>query len=222
MATAWLLHVALVSALQPHAARTPARTNAPRACAATATAVTAKEAAKLFGRLAEKQLFLDERIGACCHSACDDCEWRDPEGGYRFDLLKAAVPKWLPCYLDRDFKDERGRHMPVWASALFQSRADASIERADFDQALTSLEYTAPMGPKGAIKEDHAPSEATLAAFWAFLAEGEPSLTAAVALNRMQSMNTDEDREGAIGEGPDFVDWKSFARALGAAPFERW
>ena len=42
-------------------------------------------------------------------------------------------------------------------------------------------------------------------------------------LARMRGqMSLAEDREGAIGEGPDFVDWKSFAKALGAAPFERW
>ena len=35
-------------------------------------------------------------------------------------------------------------------------------------------------------------------------------------------MSPAEDREGAIGEGPDFVDWKGFAKALGASPFERW
>jgi len=47
----------------------------------------------MFGRFAEKTLYLDKAIGACCHSACSDCEWREPDGGYRFDLLKAAVPK---------------------------------------------------------------------------------------------------------------------------------
>ena len=28
------------------------------------------EAAKLFGRFAESQLYLDKHVGACCHSAC--------------------------------------------------------------------------------------------------------------------------------------------------------
>ena len=41
-------------------------------------------------------------------------------------------------------------------------------------------------------------------------------------LARLQDMQSGEDRAGAIGEGPDFVDWKSFAKALGAQPFERW
>ena len=56
-------------------------------------AVATPDAAKLYGRIAEKQLFLDKDVGACCHSACSDCEWRLPDGGYRFDLLKSMVPK---------------------------------------------------------------------------------------------------------------------------------
>ena len=102
-----------------------------------ATSTSTADAAKLFGRLAEAQLYLDPTIGACCHSACSDCEWRDPEGGYRcamldlyparrtpprahehllsylrssVDLLKSTQPKWVPCYRERDFADERGSH----------------------------------------------------------------------------------------------------------------
>ena len=32
-------------------------------------ALATPEAAKLYGRVAEKQLYLDKRVGACCHSA---------------------------------------------------------------------------------------------------------------------------------------------------------
>ena len=35
-------------------------------------ALPAIEAARLYGRFAEKQLFLDAKVGACCHSACSD------------------------------------------------------------------------------------------------------------------------------------------------------
>lgn len=66
------------------------------------------QVAKLFGRFSEKTLYLEKEVGVCCHSACSDCEWRTPDGGYRFDILKATAPKWLPCYLSRDFGDERG------------------------------------------------------------------------------------------------------------------
>ena len=55
-----------------------------RASAATAeasTGVSTAEVAKLFGRFAENVLHLDRDVGACCHSACSDCEWRTPDGG---------------------------------------------------------------------------------------------------------------------------------------------
>ena len=68
-------------------------------------------------------------------------------------------------------------------------------------------------------------SAEALDVFWSWLSEADPTceeLEASVMLRRLQDMNPDENREGAIGEGPDFVDWKSFAKALGAAPFERW
>merc|ERR1719201_1817746 len=116
-------------------------------------ALAAPEAAKLFGRVAEGQLYLDKGVGACCHSACSDCEWRDPEGGYRFDLLKSTYPKWLPCYLERDFEDERGCHAPTWAQALFPDGA-REISATDFAERVTALEFSMPMGPKGAIKSD--------------------------------------------------------------------
>ena len=72
--------------------------------------------------------------------------------------------------------------------------------------------------------DDAAPSAEALDALWDWLCSGEEleEVDAATALRRLQDMSLSEDRDGAIGEGPDFVDWKSFAKALGAAPFERW
>lgn len=35
-------------------------------------ALPAIDAARLYGRFAEKQLYLDAKVGACCHSACSD------------------------------------------------------------------------------------------------------------------------------------------------------
>lgn len=199
---------------------------APPAASATATAALSPfEAAKLFGRFAEPVLFLDREVGACCHSACSDCEWREPGGGYRWDVMRSTVPKWLPCYLGRDFADERGEHTPRWAAALFpDGAASAPIGRAEFGERFASVEWVAmPMGPKGAVKADAAePAAEALDALWGFLCEGADELGPAACVARLQDMNVEEDREGAIGEGPDQVDWKSFARALGVAPFERW
>eukprot|EP00966_Prymnesium_polylepis_P016276 375407-Prymnesium_polylepis.1 len=80
-----------------------------------------------------------------------------------------------------------------------------------------------PMGPRGAIKagEDALEPE-TLATLWAYLAEGGEALSMSDAVRRLQDMSPVENREGAIGEGPDSLDWKAFAKGLGAAPFEKW
>ena len=189
-------------------------------------ALATPEAAKLFGRFAEQQLYLDKNVGARCHSACSDCEWRDPEGGYRFDVLKSTVPKWLPCYLERDFHDERGCHVPTWSRALFPDGEGERLSSDQFAARFASLDFAMPMGPKGAIKsDDDAPSDEALASLWSWLCDGDPQRTdldAATVVRRLQDMSLATDREGAIGEGPDYVDWKSFAKALGAAPFERW
>ena len=197
---------------------------------ASSMAVATPDAARLYGRFAEKTLYLDKQVGACCHSACSDCEWRDPEGGYRFDLLKANFPKWLPCYLERDFCDERGCHVPTWSQQLFPDGPESSVSRDDFAARLIGLDFEMPMGPKGTIKPDAAePSPEAVEAFWAYLCGGEAAdeLEATTALARLQAMVTtderlDPERKGTIGEGPDFVPWKDFAKALGASPFERW
>lgn len=59
-------------------------------------------------------------------------------------------------------------------------------------------------------------------AFWAWLAGGEDELGVEQALKRLQDMSLAENKEGALGEGPDMLVWKEFAKGLGAAPFERW
>lgn len=80
-----------------------------------------------------------------------------------------------------------------------------------------------PMGPRGTIKQgDDKPSQEALTAFWAFLVESADTLSLEQMRRRLQSMSLDENKEGAVGEGPDSIDWKSFAIALGAAPFEKW
>lgn len=192
----------------------------PVAQAATAS-LTTLDAAKFFGRFAEQTLYLDGAVGACCHSACSDCEWRLPDGGYRFDLMKASVAKWVPCYLARDFGDERGCHTPVWASTLFPDGA-ASISRADFDARVNAMEYVGAMGPKGTIKDAELSAEA-LDALWAALGGGD-ELEAATMVAGLQALSLLEgdEREGVIGEGPDSLVWKEFAKGLGVAPFERF
>ena len=221
------LVAASASALQ---ARPAIRCPSPVATATATAALPTAEAAKLFGRFAEPVLYLDAAVGACCHSACSDCEWRDPGGGYRFDLLKSTVAKWLPCYTRRDFADERGCHTPRWAETLLAG--SERVTRDEFAERLLSLEYTAAMGPKGKVQaDDSEPMDSTVDALWRFLsgpavweagegAAAPTELDSADVLRRLQDMSADASGDGAIGEGPDSVVWKEFAAALGAAPFE--
>ena len=74
----------------------PARTCAARRCSAPALtvavgALSAADATCLFGRIAEAKVHLDSEVGMCCHSACSDCEWRSPDGGYRCALCRACA-----------------------------------------------------------------------------------------------------------------------------------
>ena len=75
------------------------------------------------------------------------------------------------------------------------------------------------MGPKGMVKPDDAElADATVDALWEFLAAGSAELDAAACIARLQEMSLDENRDGAVGEGPDSLVWKEFAKGLGAAP----
>ena len=194
-----------------------------RASAATAevsTSVETAEVAKLFGRLAENVLHLDENVGACCHSACSDCEWRTPDGGYRWDVMKAMQPKWVGCYRERDFKDQRGSHAPKWATALFADSDE--ISRQDFVERFTGMEYAEAMGPKGKV-QDAMPSDEAIDLFWEKLAGADAeTLSFASMRESLQGMSLDENREGAIGEGPDMLVWKEFATGMGCKPFDRF
>ena len=229
------------------------------AVAVASLSLSTPKASVLFGLLAEPVLYLDAEVGACCHSACSDCEWRTADGGYRFDVMRSARPKcaacprsaapwpalcgalaaqnhpplptrrWVACYLQRDFADERGAHTPVWASALFDDPVgEAKVDRARFGEALRALPYQATLGPKGTVPQDVADAGAddeAVDALWQFLADGADSdgvLSAAHMRRRLQDMSLDSNREGAIGEGPDAIAWKEFAKALGAKPFDRF
>ena len=184
-------------------------------------ALSTPEACALFGRLAEPKLHLDSNVGACCHSACSDCEWRDPTGGYRFDVLAATKRKWIPAYVERDFADERGCHSARWADALFPDK-NQPITLAQFQDSFQSLDYDMPMGPRGNLKPEQAQlSDEAVGEMWAWLTDGADTLTVAMARARFQAMSLDTaNPEGAVGEGPDSIVWKEFATAFGVVPTE--
>merc|ERR1719273_83292 len=82
-------------------------------------AIDPKEIVKLFGRLAEKYIMLDSSGGMCCYSACSDCEFRLPDGGYRMADQTAARPKWIPVYDNRVFESVDKEHTTKWSTEIF-------------------------------------------------------------------------------------------------------
>ena len=93
-----------------------------------AAEVDVKEYIKIFGRLGEKMLFGDASAGLCCHSACENCEWR-----YSFDVLQAARPKWIPTYRENKFEDGR-EHVAKW-STIFEE-GDEAVTKEQFCERL--------------------------------------------------------------------------------------
>ena len=61
--------------------------------------IDVKEYIKIFGRLGEKMIFGDASAGLCCHSACENCEWR-----YSFDVMQSGA-----CWLSRGAVGGGGR-----------------------------------------------------------------------------------------------------------------
>ncbi|CAM9552719.1 unnamed protein product, partial [Phaeothamnion confervicola] len=158
-----------------------------------------EDLAKLFGRLAEKTLFLDDSSGACCHSGCDGCPFR-----YSFDVMQAGRPKWIPTYTLRCFEDGRS-HAAAWHLGLFPASAASETTREDFAAIIPTLAFSMPMGPPGLIAvKDSAPSPAAVALLWERLADDGNRLSTDGMLAKLQSWSSD-------GQA---VTWRDFERAI--------
>ena len=103
-----------------------------------------KEMVKIFGRLAEKYIMLDESGGMCCYSACSDCEFRLPDGGYRMADQSSSRPKWIPVYEERAFEGLGKQHIAKWKTEIFTN--GPSVTKDEFVTALVDMEYVPPLG----------------------------------------------------------------------------
>lgn len=165
-----------------------------------------KEVVKVFGRLAEKYIMLDESGGMCCYSACKDCEFRLPDGGYRMADQSAARPKWIPVYEERVFAGQGKEHVAKWKSGIFVEGTTTAVNKEEFAQAVANLDFATPLGGPFVSKsagtiEDTAVAEA----LFDILAEGKEVLTRhkmGVALNK-------------LSEGESGLTWPKFSAALG-------
>ena len=164
-----------------------------------------KEVVKVFGRLAEKYIMLDESGGMCCYSACKDCEFRLPDGGYRMADQSAARPKWIPVYEERVFAGQGKEHIAKWKSEIF-AEGTTRVNKGEFAQAVANLDFATPLGGPFVSKsagtiEDTAVAEA----LFEILAEGKDVLTRhkmGMALNK-------------LSEGESGLTWPKFSAALG-------
>ncbi|CAJ1936583.1 unnamed protein product [Cylindrotheca closterium] len=103
-----------------------------------------KDVVRLFGRLAEKYIMLDESGGMCCYSGCKDCEYRLPDGGYRMADQSAARPKWIPVYEERNFSGQNKEHKTKWSTEIFSE--GPSVTKEEFVKALSEMQYAPPLG----------------------------------------------------------------------------
>ncbi|KAL3938706.1 MAG: hypothetical protein SGBAC_006439 [Bacillariaceae sp.] len=163
-----------------------------------------KDVVKLFGRLAEKYIMLDESGGMCCYSACKDCEYRLPGGGYKMADQSAARPKWIPVYEERNFAGQNKEHKTKWSTEIFSE--GPSVTKEEFVQALTELQYAPPLGGPF-VGATAAQIEDTAAAEKLFdILAGEKEKLARFKM----SLQLKE-----LAGGEQGLTWKDFAAAMG-------
>jgi len=136
------------SLLQLRAAETAESSSTTTTTTVPSPSIDPKDAVKLFGRLAEKYIMLDESGGMCCYSACKDCEYRLPNGGYKMADQSAARPKWIPNYVERNGANGK-RHVTKWSTELFAKQdgdGAAAITKTQFVERLRQLEYAPTLG----------------------------------------------------------------------------
>lgn len=169
---------------------------------ATEVSIDPKEAVKIFGRLAEKYIMLDETAGMCCYSACSDCEYRLPDGGYRMADQSAARPKWIPSYVSRTINGKE--HTTKWSAELYQE-GETAVDRETFAQRLVELAYAPPLGGPYVGASAASIEDATTAArLFDVLADGKEKLTKARISARLKQLT----------EGEEGMTWPKFQQAL--------
>ena len=161
-----------------------------------------KEAVKIFGRLAEKYIMLDETAGMCCYSACSDCEYRLPDGGYRMADQSAARPKWIPSYVSRTINGKE--HTTKWSSELFLE-GETALDQTTFAERIIQLAYAPPLGGPYVGASAAAIEDTTVAMhLFHILANGKEKLTKARISTRLKQ----------LAGGEEGMTWAKFQEAL--------
>ena len=181
----------------------------PQASALPSTSVDVelepKEVVKVFGRLAEKYIMLDESGGMCCYSACKDCEFRLPDGGYKMADQSAARPKWIPVYEERVFSGQGKEHIAKWKSEIFPEGTTV-VTKEEFAEAVANLEFLTPLGGPFVAKSAGTIEDTTVAeCLFDVLANGKDKLT-----RHRMGLGLKE-----LSEGESGLTWPKFSAALG-------
>jgi len=103
-----------------------------------------KEIVKVFGRIADKYILLDSSGGMCCYSACTDCEFRLPDGGYRMADQTSSRPKWVCGYDERKFESSGKEHASKWGTDIFTS--GPAVTKDEFVCRLIDSKYNPTLG----------------------------------------------------------------------------
>ena len=183
-------------------------------------AIDPKDAVRLFGRLAEKYIALDSSGGSCCYSACTDCEYRLPGGGYIMADQTAARPKWIPCYESR--QSNARLHTTQWSTHLFvpdnndTSKSSSAVTATEFVERLVHQMdhlYAPPLASGGPyVGASDATLRDTVAAeqlFRVLMGSSSNSSTRKLTKHKMSV------RLRELADGEEGLMWPAFARAMG-------
>jgi hypothetical protein len=163
-----------------------------------------KEAVKIFGRLAEKYIALDSSGGNCCYSACTDCEYRLPGGGYIMADQSAARPKWIPNYESRNSNNRE--HISKWSSQIFNQ--GPAVTKEEFVERVVSLDYVPPLGGPYVGASSGTIEDVTAAQrLFDVMADGKAKLTKFKMSVRLKQ----------LADGEEGMTWQSFERVMGLA-----
>ena len=166
--------------------------------------IDTKEAVKLFGRLAEKYIMLDASAGMCCYSACSDCEYREPGGGYRMADQSSARPTWIPCYDTRIFASQGKEHTTKWNLEIFTDGRPV-VTKDEFVERLLRMTFVPPLGgPYLSASAATIEDDAAASALFDVLAGGNEKLTRHRMGKEMKN----------LANGEEGLTWPMFSAAL--------
>lgn len=173
----------------------------------TAVSIDPKDAVRVFGRLAEKYIMLDESGGMCCYSGCKDCEFRLPDGGYKMADQSASRPKWIPVYEQRTFAGQSKDHVAKWKVGIFDANDRVAVTKEEFVEALLGMEYSPPLGGPFVAASAASLADDTMVVEYLFdiLADGKEKLARYKMSLRLKD----------LANGEQGLTWPAFQAALG-------